>query len=280
MSILLSSWTMNNNFNETLRKMTFLSPNSFSEALFENVGWKYFSEKKHDYEINVKNEKSEVLDSFTEFVQEQIENSDHGKLSFDGGEIVEKLTSTKLIETINKKVSEKNSEIRLSHKLNNPNLVKVMFVNDFLFSEFEDIELTDKFEIELLTSFRLETAQLFTKMIKAMKLSQEEFVISAVSVQHDEQQNNFLDELNQEIAFFQPELVITLGAVATQTLLQNKDRLAKIHGQIFTRSTTNNQQFNYKIMPLFHPELLLINPNMKKTAWIDMQKAMKELSIE
>jgi len=60
-----------------------------------------------------------------------------------------------------------------------------------------------------------------------------------------------------------------------------KDRLATIHGEIVDLSLKliQDQAYFFNMMPLFHPQILLINPNMKKTAWADMQKAMRFLGI-
>jgi uracil-DNA glycosylase family 4 len=66
--------------------------------------------------------------------------------------------------------------------------------------------------------------------------------------------------------------VVTLGAFASNLLLEGQERLSKIHGNFFPRSFSDN--FHTQIVPLFHPNFLLINPSMKKSAWMDMQKIM------
>lgn len=273
---------MNNSFIEKMRNASNEVPKTFSESLFSHVGWKYSGEACEIVKSNSV-EKANIVNALKEFADEKLGNEVDATLKFDGGEIAKKVESISkeyLLEKASKQLSSINLSRRLvEYKLNEPNSVRVMFVNDLLLSEQVEFSDTEDAFNELQSSFRIEAANLFYKMIKAMKLKDSEFVISAIGVDSSQEQASYLEELNLEIAFFRPELVITLGAVATQSLLQNKERLAKIHGQFFTSKTTNNQQFSYQLMPLFHPELLLINPNMKKTAWIDMQKAMQELDL-
>ena len=69
-----------------------------------------------------------------------------------------------------------------------------------------------------------------------------------------------------------PSVVVTLGAYASNLILGGQERLSKIHGNFFPRSFSDN--FHTQIVPLFHPSFLLINPGMKKSAWMDMKKIM------
>ena len=128
----------------------------------------------------------------------------------------------------------------------------------------------------MITFFEAETATLFRKMVAAMKLDVSEFLISAVGDEH-EQDFDFLEE---EIAYFTPEVVMTLGATASNKLLGTKQRLSAIHGNFYTKGVKyfDNSSVVLAICPIFHPEFLRINPNMKKTAWEDMQKVMKKLN--
>lgn len=267
---------MNESFLKSMQSAIISDPKTFNNSIFSNVGWKYFSKQQPTRIIG--EEKVEIVKALKEFTTENVDPVSNVH-QFEGGEI--HLTKDDLLPNLTSKLNQKVLEKRLvKSKVDNPDKVKVIFVNDLLFAkEIENDESNDSLS-ELLCSFRIEAATLFYKMIKAMKLQDDEFIISAASVEGEDEQISYLDELNHEIAYFKPKLVISLGAVATQNLLQSKDRLAKIHGQFFTSTTTNNHSFTYLLMPLFHPELLLINPNMKKTAWIDMQKAMKELDLE
>jgi hypothetical protein len=105
--------------------------------------------------------------------------------------------------------------------------------------------------------------ELLNKMIQAMKLNPQEFKII---------EEGNIEEIKDQILAERPSVVVTLGAFASNLLLGGQERLSKIHGNFFPRSFSDN--FHTQIVPLFHPSFLLINPGMKKSAWMDMQKIM------
>ena len=129
-------------------------------------------------------------------------------------------------------------------------VVKVVFIG----AEFEE----DKGQ----------SRELLTKMIQAMKLSNDEYSILEIEAE----KKGKLEEIKGQILAEKPSVVITLGAFASNLLLEGQERLSKIHGNFFPRSFSDN--FHTQIVPLFHPSFLLINPGMKKSAWMDMQKIM------
>lgn len=128
---------------------------------------------------------------------------------------------------------------------------------------------------------------LLGKMISAMKLRPGEF--NRVSFDeklediHDLQAN--LENPGTETSFlyeqinkFRPQIVVSLGATITNILLGRREKLSGIHGQFFEKSVrVGADSYNYQLMPLFHPDFLVINPNMKRTAWIDLQKVMERV---
>jgi len=105
--------------------------------------------------------------------------------------------------------------------------------------------------------------ELLNKMIQAMKLNPQEFKII---------EEGKPEEIVDQILAEKPSVVVTLGAYASNLMLGGQERLSKIHGNFFPRSFSDN--FHTQIVPLFHPSFLLINPGMKKSAWMDMQKIM------
>ena len=76
-----------------------------------------------------------------------------------------------------------------------------------------------------------------------------------------------------------PQFVIPMGAIATNMTLEKRERLSKVHGEFFTKSLNINERnvHKYMVVPIFHPEFLLINPNMKRTAWLDLKKVIEYL---
>ena len=49
---------------------------------------------------------------------------------------------------------------------------------------------------------------------------------------------------------------------------------SNIHGQFFEKQYGDTA---FSLMPVFHPDFLVINPNMKRTAWADLQKVMERV---
>lgn len=121
-----------------------------------------------------------------------------------------------------------------------------------------------------------QSRELLYKMIQAMKLSNDEYSILEIegklSDSNSKEKNEKLDEIKGQILAERPSVVVTLGAFASNLLLEGQERLSKIHGNFFPRPFSDN--FHTQIVPLFHPSFLLINPGMKKSAWMDMQKIM------
>jgi|GEM_PF-169404 len=74
--------------------------------------------------------------------------------------------------------------------------------------------------------------------------------------------------LLREIAVVRPRVIVTLGATATQNLLQTKVPIGKLRGKF-------HDLMGAKVMPTFHPAYLLRDPNKKRDVWDDM-KLVKE----
>jgi uracil-DNA glycosylase family 4 len=128
---------------------------------------------------------------------------------------------------------------------------------------------------------------LLGKMIVAMKLRPGEFNRVPFNEKLEDVNDlakNLTDpsaetiELLEQIKKFKPNIVVSLGATVTNILLGKREKLSGIHGQFFDKTLTlNNESYTYQVMPIFHPDFLIINPNMKRTAWIDLQKVMERV---
>ena len=94
--------------------------------------------------------------------------------------------------------------------------------------------------------------------------------------------NTCFEHVKNEIFLLQPKVVISFGALATQMMLGKKERLADIHGKFFHQQFdfVGGEKREFTLVPIFHPEYLLINPTMKKTAWVDLKKVIEFLSQE
>lgn len=124
---------------------------------------------------------------------------------------------------------------------------------------------------------------LLGKMIAAMKLTDTEFFRYPMDEELEEindlaknleHPSLATQKLYEAIIKKRPKVVVSLGATVTNILLGKREKLSTIHGQFFQQ---RQGDCVYSLMPIFHPDFLLINPNMKRTAWIDLQKVMESI---
>ncbi|MBU1007925.1 uracil-DNA glycosylase [Candidatus Dependentiae bacterium] len=122
--------------------------------------------------------------------------------------------------------------------------------------------------------------KLLTKIIEAMGLRREEIYISnVVKCRPPHNRAPLPDEsktcksiiLYKEIKIIKPKIICTLGATATQELLERPISISKIRGTFV--------DFNgIQLLPTFHPAYLLRNPTKKRDAWEDMKKIIDKLA--
>ena len=79
-----------------------------------------------------------------------------------------------------------------------------------------------------------------------------------------------LSFLEKQISIISPKIIVTLGAVATHSLLNVSDKISKMRGHFLFYS-------RIPVMPTYHPSYLLRNPSSKKDTWHDVKKVMKYL---
>ena len=124
---------------------------------------------------------------------------------------------------------------------------------------------------------------LLAKMIGAMKFSEQEYqrflFDEGLENVEDlafnlENPNLATKNLRAIILKHKPKIVVSLGATTTNILLGRREKLSAIHGQFLDVLV---EDFEFSMVPIFHPDFLIINPNMKRTAWIDLQKVMERV---
>ena len=123
--------------------------------------------------------------------------------------------------------------------------------------------------------------QLLDRMIEAIGLKRADvYLANIVKCRPSENRKPEKDEvatcnafLLRQIQLVQPKILITLGELAVQTLLQNDQGISQIRGKM--------QNFQgIPLMPTLHPEELLKNPESKKVVWQDLQTVAKDLGLE
>lgn len=76
--------------------------------------------------------------------------------------------------------------------------------------------------------------------------------------------------LEAQIRLIEPRILISLGALATQTLVAPGAKVTEVRGKWFTRQ-------GIMIMPTFHPAALLRNEKMKRPVWEDFKLIREEM---
>ena len=75
----------------------------------------------------------------------------------------------------------------------------------------------------------------------------------------------------KQIEIIQPKVIITLGRVALQALLQNQESISRVRGQW-------HELGGVPVMPTFHPAYLLRNPAGKRPVWNDIKAVLQRLN--
>jgi len=107
--------------------------------------------------------------------------------------------------------------------------------------------------------FKDKSGELLIKILAAMKLTTDSVFICNADNQ---------ELVNKKIKTISPEVIITLGEKAGQSLLKIQQPLKKFQGRF-------HEYYGIKVMPTFHPSLLLKKPEFKRQVWEDMQQVME-----
>jgi len=77
--------------------------------------------------------------------------------------------------------------------------------------------------------------------------------------------------LKRQLAVIRPELIVTLGKFAAQTLLRDQTPISRLRGHW-------GEYEGIPLMPTYHPAFLLRNPAAKREVWEDMKLVMTRLA--
>jgi uracil-DNA glycosylase family 4 len=125
------------------------------------------------------------------------------------------------------------------------------------------------------------SGQLLDRMIEAMGLHRSQvFIANVVKCRPPGNRNPEPPEISscspflyRQLDLIHPEVIVTLGKFATQTLLQTEEKISALRGHF-------QPYRGAKLMPTFHPAYLLRNPASKREAWSDLKLVAQELGIE
>jgi len=85
-----------------------------------------------------------------------------------------------------------------------------------------------------------------------------------------------LGYLQRQIAVIGPEVICSMGIIATRALLGLPQSLSQLRGRFHPYPTPDGRQI--PVMPTYHPSYLLQAEEMKKETWKDLQLIQKRLA--
>jgi uracil-DNA glycosylase len=81
--------------------------------------------------------------------------------------------------------------------------------------------------------------------------------------------------LLRQITALDPEVICTMGIVATRALLKNSQPLSQLRGKFYPFNVSEGKSI--PVIPTYHPTFLLQNPDFKRATWEDLQSIAKLL---
>lgn len=119
--------------------------------------------------------------------------------------------------------------------------------------------------------------KLLTELLESVGLSRSQiYIANVIKCRPPQNRDPAPDEVEtckpflfQQIQLIKPHLVCSMGNFATQTLLERKVGITKVHGQSFELS-------GFRLFPLFHPAATLHNDRLRPLLQEDFQK-LKQL---
>ncbi|MCG7946878.1 MAG: uracil-DNA glycosylase [Candidatus Thiodiazotropha taylori] len=122
--------------------------------------------------------------------------------------------------------------------------------------------------------------QLLNGMLLAMGFKREAvFIANIVKCRPPDNRDPAAEEalacqnyLLRQIALIQPKLILSVGRISAQNLLQTDIAVGKLRGRVHTFGETN-----IPLVVTYHPAYLLRSPEQKSKAWQDLQLALSVL---
>lgn len=123
-----------------------------------------------------------------------------------------------------------------------------------------------------------EAGRLLERILFAMGLKREDVYICNIQKCRPPKNRDPLPEeiaacvpfLKRQLAALQPQVIVTLGRLAAQTLLDSSQPISNLRGHWKSYE-------GMSVLPTYHPAFLLRNPAAKREVWEDMKQVMKRL---
>ncbi|MDI6853654.1 MAG: uracil-DNA glycosylase [Deltaproteobacteria bacterium] len=123
--------------------------------------------------------------------------------------------------------------------------------------------------------------QVLNNLLNKLGLSREEvYITNVVKSRPPNNRDPEPDEiaaclpfLQQQIKAIRPKVIVALGRIAAQTLLNTREPITKLRGRW-------HKYDRIPVMPTFHPSYLLRFPRERIKTWQDMQLVMERLAAD
>jgi len=121
--------------------------------------------------------------------------------------------------------------------------------------------------------------KLLTEMIRALGLERESVYIANILKCRPpnnrdpkvEEVKSCNDYLQRQISLVNPRIILAVGRIAAQTLLETNESLARLRG-------VRHELSGVPLVVIYHPAYLLRSLLEKRKAWQDLQFAMKQIN--
>jgi len=84
--------------------------------------------------------------------------------------------------------------------------------------------------------------------------------------------------LEQQIALVDPKVIICVGRVASQNLLQLDEPISRLRGKVHSLQNPIKVEKNIPVIVTYHPAYLLRSPSQKAKVWDDLKLAFSVLN--
>ena len=124
--------------------------------------------------------------------------------------------------------------------------------------------------------------QLLTQMLRAIGLAREEvFIANILKCRPPNNRDPKTEEvnacqafLNRQIALLEPKIILAVGRIAAQSLLQTATPIGKLRGRLY-----HLEPHNIPTVVTYHPAYLLRSPKEKRKVWEDLKFARQQMLV-
>ena len=121
--------------------------------------------------------------------------------------------------------------------------------------------------------------QLLTQMLRAVGLAREEvFIANILKCRPPNNRDPKVEEvaacqpyLGRQIELLEPKIILALGRIAAQSLLQTSTPIGKMRGRLY-----HLENYNIPVVVTYHPAYLLRSPREKRKVWEDLKFARQQ----